>query len=388
MTDKATTKTTVTTPVRNPLNPYGCGCLGWFVINALILIGIFSLIHLIDTEPLRIRFAQLITGKTLIAPRDLVPAEMVYDSVQLFDTDMDEEQERVLFYHYDSAPSNSVYGATVLDFDQCLPRQVNSYNIIEIDEAILTSKTQNLEIKDIPDVGGPNDLLLWGLAGKLHTELSIFYWYDNKPDICTPPSPATRGYLNLGSFRGNAGVKIEGQKVFVKEHRFKRSLIVRTNVYEPVANMYRESPTGPLLSPIASAIEFTTVPQPDDLDPYFPERSVVWFYMNIGTHTDEAKKVLDPALVDLHIEGQYGKDVAEPGQLTSLAELKEIEYSPDLDQERQCEKLSIDVRVLHSRPDGTVAGPHAYRVWVTGYPNTKALPYGCEWRIVGFDYLE
>ena len=382
------TKTTVTTPARNPPHPLGCGCLGWIFTNVAIVVTIVIFARFIDTEPFRIRLAQLFTGNQIIVPRDLVPPQMKYESVQLFDTDADEEEERVLFYRYNPAPDSPFYGVTVLDFNQCQPRRVDSFDIIEVEDQLLTSEKQNMETMDIPDVGGPHDFLLWGLTDKRHAELSIFYWYDNEPGACVPTTPATRGYLNLGSFRGSDGIEIDGKRVRVKERIFERSQISWTRVYEPINSTYRSSQTGPMLPPVVSAVEFTVTPQPDKPGPHYPERAVLKFYVNIGVNTEEAKKVLDAALVDQHIVGKDGKDVAQPGQLTTMAEVKEIDYNPDVAKEQRCERVPVVVKVIHSRPDGSTTGPNTYRVWVEGYPDTNALPYGCEWRIVGFEYLD
>ena len=380
-TDK--TETTRTRPARPPMSRMQAGCLGIVFGPLLVLAIVAVLIRLdrIDVTDMAMRLA----GDTLIAPRDLISRTLTYDSVQLFDTDADAELERVLFYRFNPAPDSPVFGATVLDFNACVPRRIDSYDLVRIEQSDLTAPTRRLTSQDIPDVGDAGELLLWGTAkNKIDTELIIFAWRA----VAAPCAPASPGYINLGTFRGSGGIEIEGNRIRVKDRMFERSHLAVTRVYEPVDGHYRQFIGGPMREPVASAVEFTFPPEAGKPEIHYPERSVLKFYLSVGLDTEAAKKLLDLQVVSQYIDGFYGKDVAEPGQLTSMAEVLEIRYSQDTEKEQRHEQVSVEVKVVNRRPDGSTDGPNRYRVWLTGYANENALPYKCEWRIVGFESLD
>jgi hypothetical protein len=365
-----------------------CGCLGWFFINAFMILLIGGSIYVLDRADkinwvdLKARYAARLAANQLIDPRELVPEQLKYHSVQLFNTDADEEIERVLFYHFDTAPNSPVFGAMVLDINSCVPRSIDSYQIFRIDTSELTQPTHRLETRDIPDVGDAGELLVWGVSkSKVDAELILFAWRDDS-DPCRPASP---GYINLGAFRGNGGIEIIDNMVRVKQRILERSNLAVTRVYAPVDGYYRQSIGGPMRPPVTSAVEFVVPPAEGQPDPQYPERAVLKFYLNIGVDTAAATQLLDPSLAATHIDGIYGRDVAEPGQLTSMADVWELHYEPDTEREARHERLSIEVKVINRRPDGSAGAPALYRVWLQGVPDEDALPYGCEWRIVAFE---
>ena len=386
-TETETVKRESTRTGRTPPTRSQCGCLGWFFLNAIIILSVVGGIFLMNRSgtiswpDIKTRYASILSEQ-VINPRALVPEHLTYHSVQLFDSDGDGEQERLLFYYYDTAPNSPVFGATVLDINDCLPRGIDSYPIFRIENSELTQPRHRLESRDLPDVGDAGEFLVWGASrSNVKAELTIFAWRGND-DPCTPASP---GYINLGTFRGNGGIEIDGNRVRVKERILERSNLAITRVYEPVDGYYRQTIGGPMRLPVASAVEFVVPPADGQPDPEYPERTVLKFYLNIGLDTETAKALLDPALVASHIDGQYGKDVAEPGQLTTMVDVLDIDYTPDSEKESLHERRSVEVQLRNRRPDGSAGVPTRYRVWVEGIPNEDALPYGCEWRIVGFE---
>lgn len=362
---------------------------GWIFFNLVLVIAGFLIVRLgnVNTWPYQVALATWLTHDRFINPMNLVTGTLRYQNVELLDTDADGELERVLFYRYDVVSGRSPYGATVLDLNHCRPRGLDSFELIPLDRDYLSESRYELEIRDIPDVGGAHDVLVWGKTpDNIRTELAVFYWYDYS-EPCTPPAAGLKGYLNLGAFRGSGGIQIEGSKVRVKDRAFERSQLAVTRVYEPRNGTYRQSQAGPLLDPVAKAVEFTFGPPTPVPETYYPEKSVLAFYLYIGINTEEAKKLLDPAVMHEYIDGNWGKNVAEPGQLTSMAEVKEIAYYPDVEKERLHGEIAVDVELANRRPDGTITGPHRYRVWVRGFARQGAFPYDCEWRIFKFEPL-
>jgi len=362
--------------------------LGWLAFNIIvILIGGYLVVRLwnIDTWPLRADIASRLTYGKFINPQDLIPENMVFSDIKLIDVDGDGEQERVLFYRYERARGRSPVGVTVLDLNACRPRGIDSHELIPIDSDHLSEYWYKVETAEIPGVGGPHNVLIWGIsADGIPTELSIFHWYD-MADGCAPPAPGTRGYLNLGTFRGNGGIEIRGNRILVKERAFERSRLETVRIFEPREGSYRQSQQGPMLPEAASVVDFATEQQDSAEKSYYPEKAVVSFYLNVGVNPEIARGLLDPAAAS-HMEGSYGVDVAEPGQLSSMAEVKSISYTPDIERERRHEQVAIEVQVVNRRPDGTITGPHHYRVVVVGHPRAGALPYDCEWRILKFEH--
>ncbi|MGQ9516904.1 MAG: hypothetical protein ACUVT1_06535 [Anaerolineae bacterium] len=339
----------------------------------------------IDLNVWRYRLADLLSKQEFINPQELVPPSMKFHSLRRLDLDGDGEMERVLFYRYDLVSGRSPYGAIVLDLNNCRPRGIDSYELIPIDRDYLSESVIDIELRDIPNVGGSQEVLIWGKSpDNVRTELAIFQWYDYSQP-CSPPAPGQRGYWNLGFFRGTGGIRIDGSRVHVKDRAFERSQLAVTRVYEPVSGSYRQSPDGPMLDPVSKAVEFTFTPPTPAPQTYYPEKSVLAFYLAIGLNTAEAKEYLAPDAAARYIDGNYGRDVAEPGQLTSMAEVKEIAYFPDVEKERRHERIAVEVVVVNRRPDGSITGPFRYRVWVEGVPKKGAFPYDCEWRIVGFE---
>lgn len=360
--------------------------VGWLLANVCICLAIALAWRFgyIDLDAWRYRIADTLSKQEFINPQELIPETMRFHSVQRQDLDGDGEMERVVFYRYDIVSGRSPYGAMVLDLNNCRPRGIDTFELIPIDRDYLSEAQIEIDIRDIPDVGGPQDVLIWGkTSDNIRTELAIFMWYDYSQP-CSPPAPGQRGYWNLGFFRGTGGISIDGSRVRVKDRAFERSQLAVTRVYEPANGSYRQSPDGPMLDPVSKAVEFTFTPPTPVPQTYYPEKSVLAFYLAIGLNTAEAKTYLLPEAAARFIDGEYGRDVAEPGQLTSMAEVKEIAYYPDVEKERRHERIAIEVVVVNRRPDGTITGPFRYRVWVEGVPKKGAYPYDCEWRIVDF----
>lgn len=361
--------------------------VGWLLGNLCICLALALAYRFgyIDLNVWRYRLADFLSKQEFINPQELVPPSMRFHSLRRLDLDGDGEMERVLFYRYDLVSGRSPYGAIVLDLNNCRPRGIDSYELIPIDRDYLSESVIDIELRDIPNVGGSQEVLIWGKSpDNVRTELAIFQWYDYS-QACSPPAPGQRGYWSLGFFRGTGGIQIDGSRVRVKDRAFERSQLAVARAYDPVSGSYRQSPDGPMLDPVSKAVEFTFTPPTPAPQTYYPEKSVLAFYLAIGLNTSEAKGYLSSDAAARYIDGDYGRDVAEPGQLTSMAEVKEIAYFPDVEKERRHERIAVEVMVVNRRPDGTITGPFRYRVWVEGVPKKGAFPYDCEWRIVDFE---
>ncbi len=363
--------------------------VGWLLGNVCICLALAVAWRFgyIDVNAWRYRLADFFSKQEFINPQELVPESMKFHSLRRLDLDGDGEMERVMFYRYDVVGGRAPFGAIVLDLNNCRPRGIDTYELLAIDQDYLSEWNIDIELRDIPSVGGQQEVLVWGkTADNIRTELAVFQWYDYSQP-CSPPAPGQRGYWNLGFFRGTGGIQIEGPRVRVKDRAFERSQLAVTRVYEPVNGSYRQSPAGPMLDPVSKAVEFTFTPPTPVPQTYYPEKSVLAFYLAIGLNTAEAREYLSPEAAARYLDGDYGRDVAEPGQLTSMAEVKEIAYYPDAEKERRHERIAVEVLVVNRRPDGTITGPFRYRVWVQGVPRKGAFPYDCEWRIVEFEPL-
>ena len=363
----------------------------WVAVTMLGFVAGFLVLQLLNvsTWSARSALASFIAENKFIGPEELIPAGIRYDDVWRLDTDGDKELERILTYRYDQTKGRSPLGATILDLNSCRPRSVDSYDLFPIDRDYLSEYRYNMEVRDIPNVGSKSDLLIWGQTqDSIRTELTIFQWY-NLNDACKTPETRLRGYGLLGNFRGDGGINIlDDGTVRVLDRAFERSQLAVVSVYRPQAGAYRPLPDGPMFPPAAKAIEFTFGAPDPATQTYYPEKAVVAFYMDIGGETPKAQALLDPTVVATYIQGSFGREVAEPGQTTSMAEVKEIAYYPDSAKERAHGDIAVDVEVLNRRGDGSIAPqPYRYRVWVRGFANPKAAPYGCEWRIFRFDPL-
>lgn len=371
------------------LNLLVTSLVGWLFFNLCLCIAVVVGWRLgyIDIDQWRYAAAEKLSKGDFIRPQELIPEGMQFHSIQLLDMDCDGEQERVVFYRYDITAGRSPFGAFVLDLNHCRPRGIDTFELIPIDSDYLSESRFEIVLEDIPSVGGDQEVLIWGKSpDNIRTELSIFQWYE-VAEACQPPAAGTRGFFNLGTFRGTGGIEIQGARVHVKERAFERSQLAVTRVYEPQNGTYRQSADGPMLPSVGSFVDFTFTPPTPVPQTHYPEKSVLAFYLNIGSNTAEAKTYLADDVVAQYIDGDYGRDVAEPGALTSMAEVKELAYFPDVEKERRHEAVSVEVEVVNRRPDGTITGPFRYRVWVAGVPKEGAFPYNCEWRIVRFEPL-
>jgi hypothetical protein len=363
---------------------------GWVTFNIIFVIAGALLIRLvpINTWPYQIAIANYLTGNRFINPETLVTGNtnLRYLDTVLIDVDGDGEQERVLFYRYDLVAGRSPIGATVLDVNQCRPRGIDSYDLIPVDRDYLSDAGFYIEVRDIANVGEKR-IVVWGLEGGLRTEAAIFAWYDQSQP-CQAPAPGVKGYLNLGSFRGSGGVQITGDgSVRVKQRAFERSQLAVVSVYRPADGSYRQGINGPMRPPAAKAVEFTFTPPTPVPQTYYPEKAVLAFYLAIGVNTAEAKTYLHPDVVDVFTRNGNGWNVAEPEQLTTMAEVKELAYTPDVQKEQEHAEVAVEVEVVNRRPDGSLHGPQRVRVFVRGVPKAGAFPYDCEWRIVGFEFI-
>jgi hypothetical protein len=363
----------------------------WIAVTMLGFVAGFLVLQLLNvsTWSARSALASFIAENKFFSPEEMIASGIRYDDVLRRDTDGDKELERILTFRYDITSGRSPLGATILDLNNCRPRTLDSYDLFPMDRDYLSESRYNLEMRDIANVGGKSDLLFWGQsADGIRTELAIFQWY-NLNEACKVADPHLRGYALLGNFRGTGGVNVQDDgSVRVLDRAFERSQLAVVSVYRPQNGAYRPLPDGPMYPPAAKAIEFTFGAPDPTTQTFYPEKTAVAFYMTIGLDTPKAQALLDPAVVSTYIQGKLGVDVAEPGQTTSMAEVKEVAYRPDSEKERSHGEMAVEVEVLNRRQDGSLAPQtHRYRVWVRGFPNPKAAPYGCEWRIFRFEAL-
>ncbi|MEJ2209553.1 MAG: hypothetical protein P8129_11020, partial [Anaerolineae bacterium] len=352
--------------------------------------------------------------------------------VDLKDEAEEHEKEWLVVYRYDEVGTGEnvtgPFGAAIYDLDTCRPPAILSYelapenyNYLSLDLPRISDKAgaSDVWVANIinhPEEYGPEclrqgtgpdrpELIFFGRTNGVRTDLNIFrltgqeltcierqQWQDFYGDS-NYPCPLT--YDNIGSWRGNYLVKLEGNVVTTYDRSpFERSVLVIQRKYRPDPNTgsYFKATTEPgagkvLLDPFEVGIVFGPgIPQ-DAQQVYYPEKTVMAFFQQLGTarNTDAAMENV--------CEGKGSRQTYDPldfGLTLAERDLKrvtvcEIRYNPDVVAERNHRPATVDVRVVEVPQDGApdCNKSRLLSCTVIAEEDPRALPYGCQWCLSG-----
>jgi hypothetical protein len=201
----------------------------------------------------------------------------------------------------------------------------------------------------------------------------------------TPGQVVTTAYTyqNIGSFRGTDQVRRDGSRVTVLDRAgWERSQIVAQRVYKPENGSYfRQDDPTKLLEPVAVGLAFGTG-QPDNTrQVYYPEKTVLAFFVNLGPDTERAMTNVcgDAKGRPKYYPEDFGLTV--PARQLEQVVVCELAYVPNVQAEQNHETQTVTVQGGrgHQRRISHLSRSHRAPLHRRGSPNPDALPYGCEW---------
>jgi hypothetical protein len=266
--------------------------LGSFLLLlGITLVGLLVVaITRIDIEPYIRQGAVMQTGHRLVDFFTLLPEQYSVQEVVYYDTDGDGKEEWVVFYQFDLADGRSPYAGAVYDSDRGNPPVLFPYRLLPPDRDYLSEESTHLNFEDIVKVGEVEpvpELLVYGQAGSINTDLTIFRHVPNSFDWEFPRDEPRR-YQVIGAFRGDGGVVFEPDDKTVTVHSragYDRSQLAIETVYalDEARGSYM-SVTDPqqLDAPRSSRVVFAFGMPPDILETPYPEKVVLGFYHMLG----------------------------------------------------------------------------------------------------------
>lgn len=395
-----------------------------------IILGYFFMIKIVkwNPNPLKIRVANILTGDRMIYLGDIVPGVYDLKYIERVDTDLEEEtiaDEWVVFYQYDVFTSQSgdpvgPYGGAIYDYDRCRPPTIFAFELVPVNYDYLGETSVEIDVDNIIKYKDPlsqdrmaNDLdrpevIITGKTRGVQTDLNIFRKVGTDID-CVPrrnvqippqltltpvvqPEPqdvfqvamSPYGYQNIGSFRGSHSVSLNGSRVVVNDRAgFERSQLVVRKIYTPKSGTYFQKDRPNLLVPPDEvSIQFGPGRPDNTLQVYYPEKTVLAFFTQLGTDTDAA--LGNTCAASGKGKPQYHPEdfgLALPVSRLQQTVVCEIIYEPDVLAEQNHEDRTVWVKVVEVEKGGSndcsLARPLACTV--RAQPNPSALPYGCEW---------
>ncbi len=328
--------------------------LGQILLGTFLLILALTLVSLLviaitgfNPMPLIRQGAVLATGHKLVNMFDIMPAGYRVQSVQYENTDVDEEEEWVVFYQFDLVDGRSPYGGAIYDLDRGNPPVLFPYQLVPPDRDYLSDGWARLEREQIVPPGELDplkELLVYGHSGGIDTELTIFRYVENTLEW-QPPTDDPRRYRVIGFFRGDGGVSFhaDSKAVTVLNHagRERSQLAVRTVYRLDEAHETYMSPTDPekLAAPASSEVIFAFDMPGDILQTPYPEKIVLAFYEMIDKETPPIapdKFLVDEALVkynnkELGYFGLQNASVAKDVDKDSV-QVTELSYVPEVEE--------------------------------------------------------
>ncbi len=311
-------------------------------------------------------------------------------SIQRLDADGDKNLEWAIFYRFDLPPAESnqrqfaPIAGLIYDVTACRPPSILPYPLDPGDRNYLGTDKVQTEAKDF--LTGDNkqpELIVSSVANGLVTALSIFRWFDDTQNPCTPRYPGQQGYRLLGTFRGDAGVTLgEGEQVIVKNLAgFNRSQIAFQEVYVPTTRdglkSFMQEDGRSLVAPAQRRIDFAFAPPASPRDSPYPEKSVLAFYRALRKDSEVPNTYLasdaDPSVRTTN----YGLEV--PLDQLDHVEVKGIQYAPDLDLEKRHDPVEVTARVAAVHKDGSIDPVREVRLLLKGVSIPDRTD--CEWKI-------
>lgn len=420
--------------------------LVWLAVGGLLAYFFAVRVLNYDPDPARLAIARLVTGQKIIDLSQIVPGlPEDLDMIMRIDTDGEPERiadrdaalEWLVFYRYDGTTDEGIdtsedanwirggpLGGAIYDSDGCRPPAIRSYELIPLaydyiaQDGILLSRdprTSDVVVENAinwrdtfagclqpaDEESGPDrpEIFIYGRTGSVRTDLNVFrktgqelscilrqQWEQTNPGM---PLPCPVGYQNIGSFRGNYRVARNGAEVRVYDRApFERSQFVIKKTYLPSRSTGTYlTASGVLTSPVGVSIEFGPGRPEDTQEVYYPEKTVLAFFTQLGDATERAMQNVcrggknesvryDPAMFGLSLPANRLENVV----------VCEISYQPNIERERNHQTQYVGVRVVEQ----TEAGHDNCRNSVplicevrADPSDPTALPYGCKWCLAG-----
>lgn len=407
----------------------------WLAVGGIL--GFYFAVNILgyDPDPDRLAIARWITDNKIVDFTQFVPGlPEDLGLITRMDVDQeaeDEEDEWLVFYRYDEVVRGEQvvagpYGAAIYDMDKCRPPAVLSYELAPENYDYLSLDLPRIsEEPGWSDVfvaniiphretygsdclrqgQGPDrpELVVFGRTNSVRTDLNIFrkvgqdltcierqQWEDFYGDR-NFPCPLT--YENIGSWRGNYGVALSGQTAITYDRApFERSVLVVKRAYLPDPNTgsYFKPTTEPgeakvLRDPVEVGIVFGPGIPEDTQQVYYPEKTVMAFFLQLGSDPDKAmENVCDVKGSQARYDpADFGLTLA-PRNLAKVT-VCEIRYNPDIVSERNHRPQTVDVRVVEvpRNGSGNCNDSRLLSCTVIAEEDPRALPYGCQWCLAG-----
>jgi hypothetical protein len=386
-----------------------------------------------DPDPSRLRIARAITSEKIIDFTQFVPGlPEDLDLIKRMDVDQvdeDEKEEWLVLYRYDEVVRNEQvvagpFGAAIYDTDTCRPPAILSYELapenydyLSLDLPWITDEPNSGDVfvsniiahqetygsECVHQGIGPDrlELVVFGRTNGVRTDLNIFRktgedlscverqrWQDayGNSDF---PCPLT--YENIGSWRGNYGVALDGKTVITYDRApFERSVLVVKRTYEPdpnTGNYFKptQEAAAPkvLRDPVEVGIEFGPGAPQDTQQVYYPEKTVLAFFLQLGSDVDQAMDNVCEGSPTRYDPANFGLTLSER-QLQKVT-VCEIRYNPDIVSERNHRTQTVEVRVVEvpTGGSGNCNNARLLSCEVRAEEDPRALPYGCQWCLSG-----
>jgi hypothetical protein len=320
---------------------------------------------------------------------------LAVQSVQRLDTDGDGLKEWVIFYRFDLPPTPETgrispkerfapIAGLVYDVSECRPPSILPYALDPGDAGYLGTDRVYAEVRDLlPKDNGTPEVIVSSQTNGLVTAVSIFRWFDLTQNPCRQRYSGQQGYRLLGTFRGDAGVEVSSDgKVTVKKMTdYTRSQLAYQYLYLPRnregGQTYMDESGRKLAPPVRESITFAFGPPASPRDSPYPEKSVLAFYQDLGKNNEAARAYLaadaDPSVT----ETNYGLGV--PLDDLSYVVVSAVEYTPDIEREKNHESVEVTVRVRAVHKDNSTEPVREVRWLLEGVPIPERTD--CEWRL-------
>ena len=407
--------------------------LAWLGVGAILAFQLAVRILGYDPDPDRLRLARWLTEDKIVDFTQIVPGlPENLDMIKRIDVDeIEEEQEEewLVLYRYDEVVRDErvvagPFGAAIYDVDTCRPPAILKYELATPNYDYLSLDLP--WIGDDPDTGdvlvrniiqheeqygpecvrpgfGPDrkELIVFGRTNGVRTDLNIFRktgqeltcverqrWQSAYPNRGFP-CPLT--YENIGSWRANYNVALNGQAVVTYDRApFERSVLVVKRTYLPNPNtgsyfQPTQEAAAPkvLIDPVEVGIEFGPGAPEDTKQVFYPEKTVLAFFLQLGTDVDKAMDNVCDGSPRRYDPADFGLTLPER-QLERVT-VCEIRYNPDIISERNHLPQDVGVRVVEV-PVGGYGNCNEGRLLtctVQAEEDPRALPYGCQWCLSG-----
>ncbi|MFN2226110.1 MAG: hypothetical protein ACK2UY_07380 [Anaerolineae bacterium] len=405
------------------------------LLGVTAILGYMFAVHILDfdPDPMRLSLARRLTDNKIVDFTQFVPGlPPNLDLIHRLDVDLEEEEQKeewLVFYRYDEVVRDErvvagPFGAAIYDMDKCRPPAVLSYELApenydylsldtpRIDDVLVANIIPHQEEYDaecLRQGTGPDrpELVIFGRTNGVRTDLNIFrktgqdltcierqQWEDFYEDSYYP-CPLT--YENIGSWRGNYRVELNGNLVTTYDRSpFERSVLVIKRVYEPNSmGTYFQPPTEPgagkvLRDPKEVGIVFGPGAPENTKQVYYPEKTVMAFFLQLGKDTDAAMENVCEVKGSRRNYDPQDFGLTLPERDLERVTVCEIRYNPDIVSERNHRPQTVDVRVVEVQQDETPNCNNArlLRCDVIAEEDPRALPYGCQWCLSGCVAIE